>query len=165
MTNNSAQLLSEKLKQKQQEDRQQVEELIQSELTQLTNNFNTQLNDVLSTTLSGIRQGLQSVNTQAQQMNLDHQEKQQEQKGNFKNYMLISGLLNGCLLLGIAAIFFWLNLFHLQKHQQWPAGYQWVQDMDSGQEILVLPNGASARVIQDKQNPDQQFVLIRSNRR
>lgn len=165
MTPNSAHLLSEKLKQKQQEDRQQVEELIQSELRQLTQNFNTQLNGVLNTTLSGIRQGLQSVNVQAQQLQLDHQEEQQEQESTFKSYILISGVLHGFLLLGIAALFFWFNPLQLQKPQQMPAGYLWVQDLDPGQEILVLPMGASARVIQDKQNPDQQFVLIRSNRR
>lgn len=107
MSNNSVQQLSEKLRQKQQEDRQQVEILIQSELTKLTQNFSRKLNDVLNTTLSATQQSLQSVSGQTRQLQAGYQENKQEMKSSLSNYLIISGLLHFMAVFALAGALFW----------------------------------------------------------
>lgn len=117
MNNNSVQQLSEKLKLKQQQDRQQVEELIRNELTELTQNFNTQLHGVLDTTLSGIRQGLQSVSTLSQQLQSDYHDQNEENQNKFRNYLMVSGLFHFVALVLLAGVLFW---FHKSLVEQIP---------------------------------------------
>lgn len=178
MNNNSAQQLSEKLKQKHQQDRKQVEDLIQNELTQLTQNFNTQLNDALNTTLSAIRQNLQSVSNQAQQLQADYQDQKEEGQNRLRNYMMVSGLFH---FLSVGALILSLVWFHNSLDARIPPAVQITQQerqqLDAlrryniqithnsmGTGFLLFPDGAQEpKAFRSPSFPDQWLLRLETN--